>query len=77
VRGSAPRRNPEKKGATAVKPWGSTEDDKERSVLKMEGVNAVLDILAGLGQLVVTLMVAYVLFKMSKFIDSLSEAVKK
>jgi hypothetical protein len=43
----------------------------------MEGVNAVLDILAGLGQLVIALMVAYVLFKISKFIDSLSEAVKK
>jgi len=24
VQGSAPRRDPEKKGATAVKPWGST-----------------------------------------------------
>jgi undecaprenyl-diphosphatase len=29
VQGSAPRRNPENKGATAVKPWGSTRGERK------------------------------------------------
>ncbi len=43
----------------------------------MAGVNATLDILAGLGQLIIVLVIAVVLFKISKFVDALSEMIKK
>lgn len=43
----------------------------------MAGVNATLDILAGLGQLIIVLVIAVVLFKISKFIDALSDMIKK
>ena len=43
----------------------------------MAGVNATLDILAGVGQLVIVLVIAVVLFKISKFVDALSEMIKK
>jgi len=43
----------------------------------MDGLSAVLSILASIGQLVVILVLALVLFKISKFIDTLSEVIKK
>ncbi len=43
----------------------------------MEGLSAVLSILAGIGQLVIVLVLAFVLYKISKFIDTLSEVIKK
>ena len=43
----------------------------------MDGLNAVLSILASIGQLVVILVLALVLFKISKFIDTLSEVIRK
>ncbi len=43
----------------------------------MAGVNATLDILAGIGQLVIVLVLAFVLYRISKFIDALSETIKK
>ena len=43
----------------------------------MAGVNATLDILAGLGQLIIVLVIAVVLFKISKFVDALSDMIKK
>ncbi|MDD5432657.1 MAG: hypothetical protein PHO70_06715 [Candidatus Omnitrophica bacterium] len=43
----------------------------------MDGATTVLNILSGIGQLVVLLVLAFVLFRLSKFIDSLSDAVKK
>ena len=43
----------------------------------MAGVNAVLDILAGIGQLVIILVLAVVLYRISKFVDALSDMVRK
>ncbi len=43
----------------------------------MAGVNATLDILAGVGQLIVILVLSVVLYRISKFVDALSEMVKK
>ena len=37
----------------------------------------VLDIMAGVGQLAILLVLAIVLFKIGKFVDALSEMVKK
>ena len=43
----------------------------------MSGGSIALDILAGIGQLVVVLVLAIVLFKIGKFVDALSEMIKK
>jgi len=43
----------------------------------MAGVNAVLDILSGIGQLVIILVLAVVLYRISKFVDALSDMVRK
>ena len=43
----------------------------------MQGSTAILDLLGGIGQLVIVLVLAIVLYKIGKFIDSLSEMIKK
>ena len=43
----------------------------------MAGVHAILDIMAGIGQMVVILVLAVVLYRIGKFIDALSEMIKK
>lgn len=40
-------------------------------------MNQAVDIMLGVGQLVILLVMAFVLTKVGKFIDSLSETIKK
>lgn len=40
-------------------------------------MNQAVDIMLGAGQLVILLVMAYVLTKVAKFVDSLSEVIKK
>lgn len=43
----------------------------------MSGGSVALDILAGIGQLIVVLVLSIVLYKIGKFVDALAEMIKK
>ncbi len=43
----------------------------------MTGVEASLEVLTGIGQLVIVLVLAFVLYRISKFIDAFSDVIKK
>ncbi len=43
----------------------------------MTGVEAALEILIGIGQLVIILVIAFILYRISKFIDAFSEVIRR